>query len=305
MGKNKGQYPVTDSGIRTGTPENYGKTDDVRKMLLATNPTHVTQAGKTYRSVADRLRDSMTLLERQSRTLAQHWSGSDSSVKAQQALKLLHGQSSELSTKSYLFASTFEQCGTDYLQWYQDHIPGNGTFHTGGDDEYAQQYLQRLNVRYQQIFSYLPSTVEKNLPNVGGTSNWGGYDPVAPPKPNVGPGGPGTPGGGGPLPTDPFGSPGGLAGPGGVPSGPGITPSSWGDPSFTDPVVPPGGPGGLGDLDDGSTSLAGFDPPGSTGGYGSGGYGSGGLGSTGGYGSGGYGSTGGYGSGGLGSAGGY
>ncbi|HEY9474488.1 MAG TPA: hypothetical protein VIS06_11655, partial [Mycobacteriales bacterium] len=245
MGDNKGQYPVTDGGIRAGTPDNYGKNEDVKRMLVATNPTHVSQAGRTYLSVAKKLSESMSLLETQARALAQHWSGSDSSVKAQQSLQLLYGQSNELSGKNYVLGSAFEQCGTDYLQWYQDHIPGTGLFHTGDDDWYAQQYLQRLNVRYQEIFGALPSTVDKDLPNVpGGVTGEGNH--LIPGKPGTSnPLGSDGSGGGGSVPSDPFDSP------GGVPSGSAVSGSPYlADPGSTDPTIPsgsggPGGPGGL------------------------------------------------------------
>lgn len=298
-----GSQDVTGGGIPPGGGD-YGGIDGVKQKLQTTNPTRLIQAGRTYGEAWEALKDTQEKIFTEAHNLRENWSG-ETATKAQKALQLIHATTQHLRVKSYQL-STLEYCGREYLQWYVDHIPGAGMFHTGGDDDYANEYMQRLNVRYQEVFNGFPDAIEKNLPDIPPTND----NPVWDPNDLGGPGGPGPMPGPGDMtpPGDPNGP--GLPDeptlpPPGDPNGPLPTPNDPTDPNWPGDPDGPGGPGGPGDPNwpggpgGGGTDLAGVGDPFGPGGPGGGsGFGAGGPG--GGFGPGG-GPGGGFGAGGPGS----
>lgn len=253
---NRDSYVIRNACIATPkTPESW-KLEDVKRVLQATNPGRVTAAGQAYQQAGETFSEVASALNSHMAKLKSAWSG-DAAEGALTQMRQLQATSENLAQVTNQAGQALERHGTAYLGWYkqQGQILGPGFFYTGGDDKYARELLDRMNVRVAETYNAMPDQITKDLPDVKRPEGPGldarsttagrgvGASAAGPAGGEIGPGGPGWPG-----------TPGIPESPGGV--GAGSPPGGAGLPAGTPPggLVPggagpaPGGGSGPGDL---------------------------------------------------------
>jgi uncharacterized protein YukE len=212
-----------------------GGIDEMNQVLNATDPGAVKEAGAAYKAASQKFSHTMDALRREVRALVEHWGG-EAAEKAVNNMEKLYNATHELYARTWEVGYSLSDHG-EKLQWYKEHQPGKGLIPgvsmgdvaTGGaaavatgnpvtgliaggvsaltgdsgEDQAAQEHMNRLATRTIEANDALPQTISYDLPETG---DWrgGGY----PPGPDYPGGGlpPGGGGGGGTVPNDPFGS---------------------------------------------------------------------------------------------------
>jgi hypothetical protein len=276
-----------------------GSMADMDRILSATQPTAVDDAGDAYIEAAKKFAATAEKLRKHAGTLANVWKGKDADA-AQKQMQRLHATSREMDYKATQTGTALKG-HAEKLEWYKEKRPQEGflsgidvgdvaSFAFGGltglgakrlfvgseEDNAAREHMNRLQQRTVEANNYMPNDLTTDLPDPGGSRF------ERPPGENNPPGGGGRypGGGGGPnLPKDPFGS------------GDRLPQDPFGSGDGTNPPRDPFGPGGGPDVPSdpfgpggsgsgSGTDLAGFNPGGGGGGGGLGGdpFGRGGLG---------------------------
>ncbi|WP_205624430.1 hypothetical protein [Actinomadura flavalba] len=83
----------------------------------------------------------------------------DAAAEAQKTLRKLVTTATELATATSQVGRTLDWYGGEILPWYVAHKPGTGFIKDGGDDEYAREFMQRLNGRIAEAWTRLPASV--------------------------------------------------------------------------------------------------------------------------------------------------
>ncbi|TMQ97807.1 WXG100 family type VII secretion target [Actinomadura soli] len=296
MGNTKHDEPIRSN---QDSPTDWdGGIDEMNRILNATDPNKVIEAGKHYTAAAQRFQNAAGILRKEKAALASVWKGEDADATTKQ-MERLEQSATGMQDVSQTTGKALSDHGTK-LEWYKTHQPGKGFIGNisyddagvvaagtmvagpaggmialGGkklgeafglidsaEEKAAQEHMKRLGERTVEANRAMPDKITTNMPETSITSKV--------PTNNIGGGGGNIPGGGGNIPG------GGGSIPGG--GGGGSIPGTGGSGSDL-AGLPPGGGGGAGDPF-GRTGLGGGGMPGGGGGSipgGGGGLGAGGL----------------------------
>jgi hypothetical protein len=165
---NKGSYPIREGGRPAGSPSGYGGSGDIdtiRRLIGSTDPGSVAAAGQAYDQAAGRLGEVQNSLFRAAQMLAEQWRG-EAAEGGLAALRQLFGTAAELTRRTQQAGQALGWYGGQILPWYKAHLPGKGWISDGGDDEYAREFMARLNDRIAQTWDGMPAQVDKDLPGL-------------------------------------------------------------------------------------------------------------------------------------------
>ncbi|WP_157407918.1 WXG100 family type VII secretion target [Actinomadura atramentaria] len=152
------QYQLRTGTAPSGNPHAYGDVDKIRALLDATDADAIAKAGEAHKAASEHLARLRDVLAHAARTLTDVWDD-EAATATQAALKKLHTTADELSTATAKVGGTLDWYGAEILPWYVKHKPGAGWIKTGGDDDYAREYMKRLNGRITEAWSRLPESV--------------------------------------------------------------------------------------------------------------------------------------------------
>ncbi|WP_034518627.1 hypothetical protein [Actinomadura rifamycini] len=151
-------YPIRIGAAPAGNPADYGDLDAIRALLDATDPGAVKAAGDAYKAASQHIEGFKALLVRASRTLSEVWED-EAAATAQRMLRKLQISAENLAIATGQIGTALDWHGGEILPWYVAHKPGSGWFKDDGDDEYAREYMQRLNTRIAEAWTRLPASV--------------------------------------------------------------------------------------------------------------------------------------------------